>query len=165
MSRARAGAIDGEPPHLGETLEFMRVMWQVDHALQSRSKRMQSELGVTGPQRLVVRIVGRFPSIPAGHLADLLHVHPSTLTGVIQRLVKQGLLRRRADPRDGRRGLLSLTDEGRRLDIDSRGTVEDAVGDVIRRTPREKLVAAREVLTAVVVALKRADGATKASTE
>jgi hypothetical protein len=66
-------------PELGEALDFLRLIWAVDHGLHRASKRTETELGVTGPQRLVLRIVGRFPGIPAGHLAQLLHVHPSTL--------------------------------------------------------------------------------------
>jgi hypothetical protein len=36
---------------LGETLEFMRLLWAIDHGLQRRSKQLASTLGVTGPQR------------------------------------------------------------------------------------------------------------------
>ena len=53
---------------LGAVLDFMRLLWAVDHALQSASKRMESSFGLTGPQRLVVRIVGRFPGIAAGRI-------------------------------------------------------------------------------------------------
>src|SRR5206468_4578402 len=70
---------DGGDPPLGAVLDFMRLLWAVDHALQSASKRMEATFGVTGPQRLVVRIVGRFPGIAAGRVAQILHVHPSTL--------------------------------------------------------------------------------------
>ena len=44
-----------EPP-LGAVLDFMRMLWALDHALQSASKRMEANFGLTGPQRLVVRI-------------------------------------------------------------------------------------------------------------
>jgi DNA-binding MarR family transcriptional regulator len=141
-------------PHLGEVLEFMRIIWQVDHTLQRRSKKMEAALGVTGPQRLVLRIVGRFPGIPAGHLARLLHVHPSTLTGVVQRLERQRLLRRRADPRDARRALLSLTEQGRALDVRTPDTVESAVERVLARVPRARVEAAREVLLAIAASLE-----------
>jgi DNA-binding MarR family transcriptional regulator len=131
---------------LGNVLEFMRVIWQLDHALHRTSKRMATHLGVTGPQRLVIRIVGRFPEIPAGRLADLLHLHPSTLTGILKRLERQGLLRRRADPQDARRSLLTLTDKGRTLNVDAGGTVEACVARALRKTPPQKLAAARAVL-------------------
>ncbi|MBI2894361.1 MAG: trehalose-phosphatase [Deltaproteobacteria bacterium] len=141
------------PPALGEVLGFMSLMWGVDHALQKTSKRMETALGVTGPQRLVIRIVGRFPGLPAGELAKLLHVHPSTLTGILKRLERQSLLRRRADPRDGRRSLLSLTDRGRVFDVETEGTVEAAIQQALERTPQEKLRAAREVLTSIAQVL------------
>lgn len=153
MSRATGLAFDIPPPHLGEVLDFMRLIWAVDHALQKTSKRMKSAIGVTGPQRLVVRIVARFPGLPAGQIAQLLHVHPSTLTGILKRLERQGLIRRRPDPKDRRRAFLGITEKGRRIDAAATGTVEAAVERVISRTPRAKLESAREILIALAAAL------------
>ena len=136
-------------PALGEVLDFMRLIWEVDHALQRTSKRMETTLGVTGPQRFVIRIVGRFPGIPAGHLAEILHVHPSTLTGILKRLDGQGLIRRRLDARDRRRSLLGLTDKGRRFDVGAEGTIEAAIQHALERTPPRKIEAARELLSTI----------------
>jgi MarR family transcriptional regulator, organic hydroperoxide resistance regulator len=147
-------------PTLGETLDFMRLIWEVDHALQRASKRMESGLGVTGPQRLVIRIVGRFPGLPAGHLATLLRVHPSTLTGILKRLERKGLMRKRADPRDGRRLLLSLTEEGRVFNLANEGIVEGAVQRALERSSPEQIAATRGVLGSIVEHLgRRASGA------
>ena len=134
---------------LGEVLEFMRLVWAVDHGLQSTSKRMESSIGLTGPQRLVVRLVGRFPGIAAGRLAQLLHVHPSTLTGVLKRLEKRGLIERKSDPLDARRALFQLTQAGRSLDVPAAGTVEAAVTRVLGRVARSRILGAQEVLTAL----------------
>jgi len=134
---------------LGEALEFMRLVWAVDHGLQSLSKRMEATIGLTGPQRLVVRLVGRFPGISAGRLAQLLHVHPSTLTGVLKRLEKRGLLERKSDPLDARRALFQLTQAGRSLDVPAAGTVEAAVTRVLGRVARSRILGAQEVLTAL----------------
>jgi len=136
-----------EPP-LGAVLDFMRMLWALDHALQSASKRMEANFGLTGPQRLVVRIVGRFPGIAAGRIADILHVHPSTLTGILQRLERRAVLQRRPDPRDARRALFMLTAKGRKLDVVRTGTVEQAVRRVLTREP-QKVSGAQEVLAAL----------------
>ncbi len=136
-------------PQLGEVLDFMRLLWAVDHGLQSTSKRMESTLGITGPQRLVLRLVGRFPGITAGMLAQILHVHPSTLTGVLKRLEKRGLLERKSDPLDGRKALFALTDVGRDLDNPSTGTVEAAVQRVLSRMTRTRILHTQDVLTAL----------------
>ena len=142
------GVDDAKEPPLGAVLDFMRLLWALDHALQSASKRMESTFGMTGPQRLVVRIVGRFPGIAAGRMAEILHVHPSTLTGVLKRLEGRGILQRRPDPRDARRALFMLTAKGRKHDTARTGTVEQAVRRVLAKDP-EKVTAAQEVLASL----------------
>jgi MarR family transcriptional regulator, organic hydroperoxide resistance regulator len=153
MKRPAALALAPALPPLGDVLDFMRLIWALDHALQKTSKRMKSTIGVTGPQRLVLRIVARFPGIPAGQVAQLLHVDPSTLTGILKRLERQGLVRRRRDPKDRRRAFLGITDQGKRIDAVRSGTVEAAVERIVVRTPRTKLDAASEILIAVAGAL------------
>lgn len=148
--------VNATPAPVGEVLEFMRVMWAVDHALQKTSKRMKSRLGITGPQRLVVRMVGRFPGTSAAHLSDLLHIDPSTLTGVLTRLERRGLIQRRRDPRDGRRWFLGLTARGRMMDKRRTGTVEAAVRAAIRDVHPDELDAARRVLTTIAERLDAA---------
>jgi DNA-binding MarR family transcriptional regulator len=142
-------------PPLGEALEFMRLLWAVDHGLHSRSKRMAAALGVTGPQRLVIRILGRSPGLSAGELARVLHLHPSTLTGILRRLERRGLLTRRPHPRDARRAVLGLSAAGRRLDVATAGTVEAAMTDVLASLPRRRVLAAREALLALALRLNR----------
>ena len=150
-------ALATPPPYLGEVLDFLRMIWAVDHTLQKTSKRMKSAIGVTGPQRLVIRIVARFPGIPAGQIAQLLHVHPSTLTGILKRLERQGLIRRRPDPKDRRRAFLGVTENGRRIDVAGAGTVEAAAKRVLSRTPRAKIESTKEILMAFAAALGAQD--------
>lgn len=141
-------AKQGEPA-LGDVLEFMRLLWAVDHGLQSTSKRMNATLGFTGPQRLVIRMTGKFPGISAGELAQILHVHKSSLTGVLQRLEERGILKRATDPEDGRRAIFSLTAKGRELDTLRAGTVEQAVRRALARLSRARIDAARDVLATI----------------
>lgn len=142
------------PPGLGPVLEFLRLLWRVDHALQKRSKRMGKELGVTGPQRLVLRLLGRFPGLPAGELATLLHLHPSTLSGILARLESGGLIRRRTDPRDGRRALFGLTERGRTLDSEHAATAEAAVARTLGRHDERTLELLRTLLAELAVELE-----------
>ena len=136
----------GRDDDLGDVLGFMRALWAVDHALRGASKRMKSRVGLSGPQRLAVRIVGRFPNAAAGEIADVLHVHPSTLTGVFARLVRSGLVHRKADPEDGRRARFELTDKGRQANRTRAGTVEDVVRRVLAELPNVEVAVARKVL-------------------
>lgn len=139
----------GGEPRLPGTLEFMRLFWAVHHGLERASRRMEAELGVTGQQRLVLRIVGRCPGITAGRLAQVLHLDPSTLTGLLHRLERRRLVLRRAHPRDGRRAVFSLSARGQRIDVRSRGTVEGVIREALSSQPPRRLRAVRGVLTAL----------------
>lgn len=142
-------------PPLGDVLEFMRLVWAIDHAVQALSKQMTRSLGVTGPQRLVIRITGLVPGISAGHLAEVLHVHQSTLTGVLARLQRKGVLHRRSDPRDRRRSRLVLTARGRRIDRATRGTVESAMQSMLARSTAAELRAARKLFALLAEELRK----------
>src|SRR5215468_1465366 len=134
------------PPDLGEVLEFMRLLWAVSHGMQKTSKHMARRLGLTGPQRLGLRLIGRFPGVAAGELAHLLRLHPSTLTGILLRLERQGLIERRSDAADRRRAHLFLTVKGQRANQPASGTVETAVKAVLARLGERRVGVAAQVL-------------------
>ena len=125
------------------------------HAVQARSKRMERLHGVTGPQRFVLRVVGRFPGVSAGDLARILELHPSTMTGILQRLEERELLTRTTDPDDGRRFLFRLTDDGIRFDAERRGTIEAAVRRALARLDDAEVKKAEKVLAVLVEELER----------
>lgn len=146
-------AASGSAKGLGRVLEFMRLIWALDHGLQSLSKRMHASLGLTGPQRVTLRVLGRRPGISAGTLAEILRLHPSTLTGILHRLERRDLVRRTRDPKDRRRARLELTSRGRRLDRPSAGTVEAAVARALSGIPASRLRPAAELLAVVAASL------------
>lgn len=155
MTTRRSGAANESPTtlDLDPVLEFMRLLWSVGHGLQSTSKRMEATLGITGPQRLVLRIVTERPGLSAGELASIVHLHPSTITGILTRLIRKRLLKRGRDPRDNRRiRLHSCAAAGGYVGA-SRGTVESAVTRALARIPKHRVRHAREVLSAIAVAL------------
>ena len=134
----------GPAADLPDVLQFMQMLWAVVHGLERISKRMTVDIGVTGPQRLVLRVVGLFPGTSAGDLATVLHVHPSTLTGVLQRLVAQRLLSRSDDPGDRRRAVLCLTKRGAQVNAARQGTVETAIALALEGiSERDRMVTKR----------------------
>lgn len=134
---------------LPNALAFLRLLWAIDHGLRSVSRQMHGRLGLTGPQRLVLRIASKFPDSKPSELADLLHLDRGTLTGILERLVAQQLVSREANEKDGRSVLIRLTARGRRLDRDVPGTVEACIQRALATLPRATLEAAKVVLDAV----------------
>lgn len=139
----------------GETLSFMQQLWALSHALEVRSKRMARTIGITGPQRLAVRIIGQSPGISARDLAQVLGMHPSTLTGVLARLETQRLIARNVVSADRRRASFTLTGRGRVLDRARKGTVEAAVRRALARASPEMIEQAGSLLQILVAELSR----------
>ncbi len=106
---------------------MLGLLWRGNHELALLSKRMQRTLGVTGPQRLVLRIVSRKPGLSATAIAEEARLHASTLTGILDRLVRAGFLARGRDRADLRRAQLGITPEGQAIADAQRGTVESAI--------------------------------------
>jgi DNA-binding MarR family transcriptional regulator len=138
---------------LPETLAFMQLLWTVDHGLRSLSKQMHARLGLTGPQRLVLRLVGRFREVAPSELAELLQLDRGTMTGIVERLVDRKLLIRAANSTDRRRYSLRLSAKGRRMDRETSGTVEACVRKTLTSLPQAKIDAASAVLRRLAVEL------------
>lgn len=152
----RRGLAGNDAQMLDETLDFMRLLWSVEHHLHSTSKMMESHIGITGPQRLVLKVVAQFPGISAKEVAHIVRLHPSTITGILKRLTKKKLLMRAPDPVDTRRARLRIQPAARRFTQRTRGTVEHAVERALKRMPSRSVNAARDVLAAIATSLEQA---------
>jgi DNA-binding MarR family transcriptional regulator len=138
-----------------ETLGTLEALWAMDHGLQSISRAMHTHLGVTGPQRFVLRVVGRSPGLTAGTLARTLHDHPSTLTAMLKRLVALNLVTREGDPTDQRRVRLRLTPAGTAIDRIREGTAEAGVRSTLAMLSDEDAETFRRVLRLLAAQLDR----------
>jgi DNA-binding MarR family transcriptional regulator len=146
--------IENEYP-LNDDLSFLRELWALNHALERASKRMETRLGVTARQRVIIRIVGKYPDISAGYLATLLRIDPGTLSAAVARLEERGVLERRRDSEDERRVTLRLTRQGRALDVPSRYSIESAVAGVLSGTGQRERKSLSEFLGKLVRALDK----------
>ncbi len=77
-------------------------------------------------EALVLLAFSRSGSLPMRVVGERLMVHPTSVTNTIDRLEKQGLVRRRPNPADGRGRLAEITEAGREV-------VERATADLMAR--------------------------------
>ena len=135
-------------------LAFLRAIWDLDHRLQSQSKRMKQSTGVTGPQRFVLRMVLLSPDTTASEIARKLFFHKSTVTVILRSLEKAKLVAREPSTSDKRAVVLTLTAKGRKIAEQRSGTVESHVRKALSRLPARDVEIARGVIEAVAVAMK-----------
>jgi len=82
------------------------------------------ELTFARYEALVLLTFSRAGSLPLSKIGQRLQVHPTSVTNIIDRLEKSGLVARRPNPDDGRGTLAEITAKGREV-------VEDATRDLM----------------------------------
>ncbi len=78
-------------------------------------KPVLEPLGLTYPQYLVLLVLWERDGIAVGELGGELFLDSGTLTPLLKRMERSGLLTRSRDPRDERRVVVRLTSAGRAL--------------------------------------------------
>src|SRR3954466_7265484 len=93
------------------------------------------ERGTTRAQWVVLFRLRTQEGLSQVDLAEVLELQPISLVRLLDRLVEQGLLERRHDPRDRRANRLFLTRAGRQL-VDDLDSLRDAIAiDVLQEIP------------------------------
>ncbi|MFN8011871.1 MAG: MarR family transcriptional regulator [Holophagaceae bacterium] len=92
----------------------MQNLRRIVKALQEYSSSVEKQFGLTGPQLWALWELNRRGPMSLKGLAERMHLDPSTVTGVVERLHRKGLVSREADAEDRRRVVLGLTEEGRK---------------------------------------------------
>jgi DNA-binding MarR family transcriptional regulator len=64
-------------------------------------------------EALVLLTFSRRGSLPLSKIGERLQVHPTSVTNIVDRLTKSGLVARRPNPEDGRGVLAEITPDGR----------------------------------------------------
>ena len=77
---------------------------------------MLTELGITYPQYLVLMVLWEKDCQPVNDIAHRLLLETNTVTPLLQRMEKQGLLTRKQGKEDSRQRIVSLTKHGKELE-------------------------------------------------
>ncbi|CCE06679.1 putative Transcriptional regulatory protein slyA-like, MarR family [Bradyrhizobium sp. STM 3843] len=123
-------ALDLRRQLVAQLVESSRILRNyIDHRAKAR--------GTTRAQWIVLFRLRAQEGLSQVDLAEVLELQPISLVRLLDRLVEQGLLERRHDPKDRRANRLYLTDAGRRL-VDDLDDLRDAIAaDVLDGIPDE----------------------------
>jgi hypothetical protein len=118
-----------DPPDLStlpEALRLLPLLWSLNAALERTSLEMDEALGITGPQRFLLRYVGLVPGITRDRVASVISLDAASLGSDLERLVAEHLLTDR-----GASSGYYLTAQGARVNAMMAGTVEAAVSKAL----------------------------------
>ena len=122
--------------------EFSRslpmMLYRSLDAVMPRFRRIFSEFGLTEQQWRVLRVLWQHDEIAFRDLADLTLIPAPSLVGIVDRLGKNGLAKRRRSASDRRNVYVRATDKGKALESEVGPRVDAAYaelrGSVDRKT-------------------------------
>ena len=79
------------------------------------TKGLASQFGLTGPQLTVIKLLETFENLSLSSLSERIRAQNSTVTGIIDRMEREGLVRRDRSTADRRVVHISLSDKGQKL--------------------------------------------------
>jgi len=92
----------------------LMALRRIVRAIDLRSRALIQQCGLTSPQLIVLHEIGD-REVSVGDLAQQVSLSQATITGILDRLEKRGIVARRRDERDKRRVLARVTPAGSRL--------------------------------------------------
>lgn len=97
---------------LAAIVDNIRRFFQV---VNEHSKQVERETGLTGPQLWAMKVIAEEASIKPSELARRMYLHPATIVGLVDRLVKRELVARSRSEEDRRTVAITLTEKGVQL--------------------------------------------------
>ena len=94
-----------------------------------------NELGITYPQYLVLMVLWEKDSQPVNDIAHRLLLETNTVTPLLQRMEKQGIVSRRKGEQDKRQQIVSLTPKGKELEEEAYAQVPSGMNEQLSSCP------------------------------
>jgi DNA-binding MarR family transcriptional regulator len=132
---------------ISEVIELDR---QAHRLIRRHSFNAWMELNLTNPQLKTLFFISDQPGANPGKLAAALGVTPSNVTGIVDRLVEQGLLSRQENPEDRRVLMLQTTEKGEAILSDLRERRTGTMRDILAHLSVEELSYLVKGLSALV---------------
>ena len=114
---------------------------RIVRSINLESKKVEKEQGVSIPQLLCLQYLAEQEDYKtnASKLKSFLNLNASTISGILQRLEKKGLVAKLPKPSDKRVTLISLTANGMELLQSAPITFQEKLSKKLKALPPEKL--------------------------
>ena len=96
---------------------------------------MLTELGITYPQYLVLMVLWEKDCQPVNDIAHRLMLETNTVTPLLQRMEKLGIVSRKKGEQDKRQQIVSLTEKGRDMEEEAYKLIPAGMGETLKACP------------------------------
>lgn len=135
-------------------LRVLQALRQIIRAVDLHSRQLLGQHKITGPQLITLLTVEEYEPVTASAIAGHIHLSPSTVIGILDRLETKGLIRRDRDLKDRRLVQVSLTEQGKVLAGNTPSPLQDTLVKAMGKLPETELVMIAETLERIVALMQ-----------
>jgi DNA-binding MarR family transcriptional regulator len=114
-------------------LHILRSLRRIIRAVDIYSGKLKSKYQITGPQLVCLLAIVETGSLTITAIAKRVHVSPSTVVGILDRLEKKELIRRDRDHKDKRQVNVAATEKGVQLADYAPSPLQDGLARALNR--------------------------------
>lgn len=136
--------------HANSVVRSLRIVVQ---AKQAHSRWVEKQCGVSAPQLWAMWLLQQTPGLRVSDLSQLMSIHQSTTSNMLDKLQSKRLIRRERGAADQRVVRLHLTAEGERLLQEAPQPAQGHVTRAMQRLSDEQLAALAGALDGLIEAM------------
>ncbi|MCK8603390.1 MarR family winged helix-turn-helix transcriptional regulator [Desulfoferrobacter suflitae] len=138
-------------------LQIAKRLRQIMHEVDRYSKYLQENYQITIPQLVCLREIHDNGPISLGALSKIVYVNSSTVTGIVDRLEKRGLVRRTRVSKDRRQIHAEITDKGQKFIAVAPAPLEERFADRLKKLEKDEIKALLFAVEKLVAMLTPSD--------
>ena len=127
-----------------------RLLLQARESVMAHTRPSLREHGLSDQQWRVLRVLGEHGTVETGRVAREAFILGPSLTGVLARMERDGLVQRERDPGDQRRSVVEATARGLKLVQKLSRTIEEHYGWMEKSIGKQKLAELYNLLDEVI---------------
>jgi len=138
------------PPATFVHRNLPRLLLQARESVMAHTRPSLREHGLSDQQWRVLRVLGEHGTVETGRVAREAYILGPSLTGVLARMERDGLVRRERDPADQRRTTVAATPKGLKMVARLSDTIETHYQWLEASLGKQKLAQLYELLDQLI---------------
>lgn len=114
-------------------LSILQSLRRIIRAVDIHSRQLNSKFSITAPQLVCLLAIVENKTLTVASLAKAIHLSPSTVVGILDRLEERKLITRKRDTKDRRVVKVTATKKGKDFAKESPSPLQDKLGQSLAK--------------------------------
>ncbi|WHE07066.1 MarR family transcriptional regulator [Thermoanaerobacterium thermosaccharolyticum] len=121
-----------------ERIDVLKTLKSIMNMIHKSMEDEFRELNITGPQGMIIGILMRHRKMKISELSEKMGLSNSTVSGIVDRLEKQGMVKRVRSSDDRRVVYVNIDEEFRKKSKEVFKKIEDKFRDMMNKATKEE---------------------------